>query len=95
MHEVKLLKLLNKIGALLYAYKIVMEWAREAYQANYKSDNPHASYNHLENKLQFRMCHPQKLTVKLEQDNMEADIVVFDVKDMLASLFNSPKLNQY
>ena len=26
---------------------------------------------------------------------MEADVVVFDVKDMLASLFNSPELNHY
>ena len=36
-----------------------------------------------------------KLTVKLEEDNMEADVVAFDVKDMLASLFNSPELNHY
>ena len=36
-----------------------------------------------------------KLTVKLEEDNMEVDIVAFDVKDMLASLFNSPELNHY
>ena len=26
---------------------------------------------------------------------MEADVVLFDVKDMLASLFNSPELNHY
>ena len=36
-----------------------------------------------------------KLTVKLKEDNMEADKVAFDVKDMLASLFNSPELNHY
>ena len=35
-YEVKLLKLLNKIGAPSYSYKKIMEWAREAYLADYK-----------------------------------------------------------
>ena len=42
----------------------------------------------------IKVCHPKKLIVKLEQDNMEADVVVFDVKEMLASFFYSPELNQ-
>ena len=67
-----------------------MEWAREAYLSDYKFDSPHTFYNatltHLK-KLQFKICHPMKSTVKLEEDNMEAGVVAFDVKDMLASLF--------
>ena len=39
------MKLLNEIGAPLYSYKKIMEWAREAYLSDYKFDSPHTSYN--------------------------------------------------
>ena len=51
-HEVKLMKLLNEIGAPLYSYKKSMEWAREAYLSDYKFDSPHTSYNATLNHLE-------------------------------------------
>ena len=44
-YEVKLMKLLNEIGAPLYSYKNIIKWAREAYLSDYKFDSPHTSYN--------------------------------------------------
>ena len=34
--EVKLLRLLDDIGTPLYAYKKIMEWAKDAYMSNYE-----------------------------------------------------------
>ena len=41
------------------------------------------------------MCQPTTIPVQLIHDNFHADIVVFDVKQMLMSLFDNQELNQY
>ena len=45
IHEIKLLKILNDIGAPLYSYQIIMEWAHEAYLSNYKFDTQRKTYH--------------------------------------------------
>lgn len=96
--EIKLLKLLNDLGTPLYAYKLIMEWAKEAHLSSYSFDSQHTSHKHmisyLQNKLQIKMCQPTIIPVKLMHDNYQADVVVFDVREMLMSLFDSQELNQ-
>ena len=41
------------------------------------------------------MCQPTTLPVQLHHDNFQVDVVVFDVKEMLMSLFDNQELNQY
>ena len=41
------------------------------------------------------MCQPTTVPVQLHHDNFQADVVVFDVKEMLMSLFDNQELNQF
>ena len=45
--EIKLLKLLNDLGTPLYAYRKIMEWAKEAHMSNYNFDNQHTNHNQM------------------------------------------------
>jgi len=96
--EIKLLKLLNNLGTPLYAYKLIMEWAKEAHLSNYNFDCQHTSHKqmirYLQKKLQIKICQPTVLPVTLMHDNFQADVVVFDVRQMLMSLFDNQELNQ-
>jgi hypothetical protein len=96
--EIKLLKLLNDLGTPLYAYKLIIEWAKEAYLSKYSFDSQHTSHkqmiNYIKRKLQIRICQPTIIPVKLMHDDFQVDVVVFDVKQMLMSLFDSQELNQ-
>ena len=40
------------------------------------------------------MCQPTTIPVKLKHDNFQADVVVFDVKQMLMSIFDNQEINQ-
>ena len=92
--EIKLLKLLNDLGTPLYAYQKIMEWAKEAHLSNYNFDSQHPTSHkqmitYLEQKLQFKLCQPTIIPVTLLHDNFQADVAVFDVRQMLMSLFDS------
>lgn len=82
----------------MYAYEQIMKWAKESYMSKYTFDSKHKTYqqtiNYLENQLQFNICRPVKIPVELKQDNFMINVVVFDVKKMLASLFDDPTINQ-
>ena len=97
--EIKLLKLLNELGTPLYAYKLIMERAKDAHLSDYNFDSQHTSHKqiikYLQKKLQIKMCQPTTIPIKLHHDNFQADVVVFDVKQMLMSLFDNQELNQY
>lgn len=99
VHEINLLKIINDIGAPLYAYELIMKWARECYMSKYTFDSKHQTYdqaiNYLENHLHFKICRPTIEPVRLCLDKAQANVVVFDVKKMLASLFDDPQLNKY
>ena len=45
--EIKLLKLLNELGTPLYAYKLIMEWAKDAHLSDYNFDSQHTSYGNI------------------------------------------------
>lgn len=98
VHEVKLLKIINQLGTPLYAYKLILDWAKEAQISNYNFDNQHGTYQQtikfLEHKLLLGITRPQTTTVKMYKDNMHIDVVVFDVRKMLISLFDDASLNQ-
>lgn len=99
VHEVKLLRILTDIGAPLYAYKTLMEWAHEAHMSDFKFDSIHKTYQqtikYLEENLNFHIARPKYVPVTLIPDQLTMNVVVFDVKKMIASLFDDPKLNQY
>ena len=98
VHEVKLMKIINKLGTPLYAYKQILDWAKEAQLSNYNFESQHGTYqqtiNFLEKKLLLGIMWPQITTVNMYKDNMNIDVVVFDVKKMLLSLFDDVLLNQ-
>lgn len=96
-HEVNLLKIINDLGAPLYAYELIMKWARDSHLSNYSFDSKHKTYkqtiSYLEDQLQFKICRPTNVPVTLLTDNATINVVVFDVKKMLASLFDDPRIN--
>lgn len=96
--EIKLLKLLNDIGTPLYAYKQIMDWAKDAHLSSYNFGGQYASHEKmikfLQNKMQIKLCQPTTIPVKLMHDDFQADVVVFDVKQALMSLFDNQDLNQ-
>ena len=98
VHEVKLLQIINELGTPLYAYKQILDWAKEAQISNYNFDSQHGTYQQtikfLEHKLLLGITRPQTTTVTMYKDNMHIDVVVFDVKKMLMSLFDDTSLNQ-
>ncbi|HEY9300925.1 MAG TPA: hypothetical protein VIQ31_32080 [Phormidium sp.] len=98
-HEVKLLKLLNNLGAPLYAYNSIIKWASDAQAEKFNFDTQYKNYhqviNHLEDVLQMESFRPNTITVQLKGDNKEMDVVVFDVATLLSSLFSDTELNKY
>ena len=50
---------------------------------------------YLEKDLKLDVCKPTHVQVKMIGDNQIENVVVFDVKKMIASLFADPILNQY
>ena len=98
IHEVKLLQIINELGTPLYAYKTILDWAKEAQLSNYNFESQHGTYqqtiNFLEHKLLLGITRPQTIPVDMYKDNMKIDVVVFDVKKMLLSLFDNKDLNK-
>jgi hypothetical protein len=92
VHELKLLRILTDIGAPLYAYKTLMEWAHEAKMSKFNFDTSHKTYQqtikYLEDDLHFHILQPKYVLVTLLPDNLTLQVVVFDIK-MLSSLFQT------
>ena len=99
IHEIKLLKILNDIGAPLYAYSTLMQWAYNAKVSQYNFDTKNRTYHqvvkHLEKSLDMETHWPTTLTVQLKGDNKEMEVVVFEVITLLSSLFNDTEVNKY
>ena len=98
INEVKLLKILTNIGAPLYAYKILMQWMHEAHMSNYEFDTKNKTYHqtisYLENDLNSHIARSKYVPVTLLPDQLKLNVVVFDVKKILASFFADTSLNQ-
>ena len=77
---------------------VSFDWAKEAQLSNYNFESQHGTYQQtihfLEQKLLLGITWPQTITVDMYKDNMHIDVVVFNVKKMLLSLFDDVSLNQ-
>lgn len=95
--EVKLLHLLNDIGAPKYAFKVIMEWAHEAYVTGYKFQpkctSQELQVKRIERWLNMTNCQPFQKNVTLPPDNLELKVTCFPFIPMLESLFNDPEIN--
>lgn len=96
--ELQLLKIMNSIGAPHYAFKLVLEWARDAYQTGYQFHPKTTSYsgqiNRFEKWTNFQNLRPTIKKIVLPPDEIEMEVTVFNFSSMLASLFNDTNLNQ-
>lgn len=66
-----------------------------SYRLDTKNKNHNTTIKTLEHKYNFHVCCPQSIQVTLCQDHLKVNVVVFDVKKMIASLFNDPVINNY
>jgi hypothetical protein len=98
-HEIKLLKIIQQLGMPLYSYKTIMDWAQEINMSCKRFQPQNSTYQqaikHFEKMLNLQNCRPYNIPVKLNSDNMELNVVVFNVPAMLQSLFNDEFLNCY
>ena len=75
-----------------------MKQAHEVHMTNYKFDTNNKTYqqtiSYLENNLDFHIARPKYVPVTLQPNQLKLNVVVFDVKKMLALLFAETSLNQ-
>lgn len=97
-HEVKLLKILNDVGAPLYAFETIMQWAFNARVAGYDFDPQVKHYAtqmvNLQKMTNLGSIRPRVEMVKLAVDNLEIPVVCCPFVSMMLSLLNDPELNQ-
>jgi hypothetical protein len=96
--ETKLLKILEEIGAPLYAFDVIMEWGFEAQQSHYnfqpKAQTYRTQLDHLAKMTCLQDMYPKVVEVPLAKDNFKMPVVCFDFIPMLLSLFNDQDINQ-
>lgn len=96
--EVSLLKIINEIGAPHYAYKLLMDWAQDAYVTGYKFASLCSTYSQqikkIEKWLSLSNCKPFQNQVILEPDNLSLKVTCFPFVLMLQSILSDPELNQ-
>jgi len=95
--EVSLLKLLNSIGAPHYAFKLIMDWAEDAFDCGYTIQPKQSSYKsqleHLQCISGVGFTPPTQKVITLAVDNLQVPVTCFDFPSMLFDLFNDPILN--
>jgi hypothetical protein len=98
-HEIQLLKIINQLGMPLYSYKKIINWAQEVCASQHQFQPQNTTYgqaiSYFESMFHLSNCRPVKVPVKLHGDNMELDVVTFNIPAMLESLFNDSKINRY
>src|SRR5687767_7965394 len=96
--EVFLLQILNSIGAPHYAFKLIMEWAHDAFISGYKFSPKCGTHQQqikrIERWLNLSHCRPFKKQVVLPPDQLQLDVTCFPFVSMLESLLNNPELTQ-
>jgi hypothetical protein len=96
--EVSLLKMLNDVGAPLYAFSSVIGWAEDAFKSGYRF-NPcrkhFATYmKDLQEWTKLGDLRPKQKMVTLAKDGFQVPVVCFDFSTAVISLFNDPRVNQ-
>ena len=96
--EISLLKILNDVGAPLYAVSSVIGWAENAHQSGYQF-NPRTKHfdtmmKELQEWTQLGDLRPKQEIVTLAKDGFQVPVVCFDFPAVICSLFNDPEVNQ-
>ena len=95
--ESNLLGLMVEIGAPNYAYKKIMNWAKDAFCTNYqfnpKATNYKSQIKAIENHSNLGDLRPKMKRVTLPPDNLTLDVTCYNFTTMLASLLNDKNLN--
>ena len=90
--------MLNEIGAPLYTYKNILEWAYEAHISNFNFDTSHHLYHqtirYLGNNLQFNISWPKNILVNIIKDQKNIYVVIFDVEKTILSFLTDTSLYQ-
>ena len=96
--ENNLLKLMQDIGAPNYAFKKIMNWAKDAYDTGYNFNPRYTNYKSQIKKTEeinnLNFLRPLTKHVTLPPDNLELDVTCYDFSSMLCSLLNDTNLNQ-
>lgn len=97
-HEVKLLDILQRIGAPDTAFPSLMDWAKDAAKDDYNFEPKNKKYQeqleYLTRHIGMSACKPESVTVTLPPDSKPLEVVVFDFALMLGSMFECPQLNR-
>lgn len=93
-----LLKLMLEIGAPNYAYKQILNWAKNAYNTGYKFNPKTISYKcqikSMEKQHNLDFLCPSVKTVSLPPDNLMLEVTCYSFSNVLLSLVNNKELNQ-
>jgi hypothetical protein len=96
--EVALLKVLNEIGAPLYAFKEIMDWAADAHHTQYNFTPQISTHEgqiaELQKWTNMSGMRPTQVHVTLAGDGLQLPVVRFDFITALLSLFNDTSLNR-
>ena len=92
--EVSLLKSLNSIGAPHNTFKLIMDWAKDAFDADYRFRPKQSSYKsqleHLQCISDVGFMPPTQQAITLAVDNLQVPETCFDFPTTLFDLFNDP-----
>ena len=97
--EITLLKILNEIDAPLYAFEVIMDWARDAFCSGYKFNPVQRTYqtqiSHLQQLLFMENLRPTSVLVNLPGKRTDDSIHVttFDFISQFINLLSDPQLN--
>ena len=86
------------MGAPNYAYKEIMNWAKDAYQSGYKFNSKTCGYKNKIMELQkfsnLEFLRPEVKQVVLPKDNLQLQVTCFNFTTMLFELLKDTRLNQ-
>lgn len=96
--ECNLLKILFDMGAPNYAFKEVMNWAKDAFQTGYSFNPKTSSYKNQIMQLQkynnLEYLRPEFKTLALPNDSLSLQVTCFNFTKMLSPLLNDKDLNK-
>ena len=96
--ENNLLKLILEIGAPNYAFKKILNWAKDAYSTGYQFNPRSTTYKSqikmIEKHSNLEFLRPTIKKVALPPDNLMVDVTCYDFSSMLSALMNNKDLNQ-
>lgn len=96
--ETRLLQLVKEFNAPDYAYKKILNWARDAYNTEYKFNPTTIDYKSRIRKMEkyssLNILLPYTHSISLPPDNLILTVSCFDFSSMLCSLLNNKELNQ-